>query len=168
MRLFDRGGSGDDPVARRRPRQRSPPPAAAKTQNEIRRVSLRRRSIPSIASRARVKVTKITNNARFALIVQRPHRFVPRRGGARPSAPPCGCLIGVAAAMTPWLGAARGSGRRHPQRPKHKTKFGAANGKEWVNGVAYTWLCSRSSELSAASFVNKAAQSGLLIASKDH
>jgi hypothetical protein len=26
MRLFDRGGSGDDPVARRRPRQRSPPP----------------------------------------------------------------------------------------------------------------------------------------------
>ena len=46
MRLFDRGGSGDDPVARRRPRQRSPPPAAAQTQNEIRRVSLRRRSIP--------------------------------------------------------------------------------------------------------------------------
>src|SRR5271157_1249313 len=38
--------------------------------------------------------------------------------------PPCGCLIGVAAATTPWLGAARGSGRRHPQRPKHKTKFG--------------------------------------------
>ncbi|MGA7232097.1 MAG: hypothetical protein WBX95_14350 [Xanthobacteraceae bacterium] len=46
-------------MARRRPRQRSPPPAAAKTQNEIRRVSLRRRSIPSLASRARVEVTTL-------------------------------------------------------------------------------------------------------------
>ena len=37
-----------------------------------------------------------------------------------------GCLIGVAAATTPWLGAARGSGRRQPQQPKHQTKFGGS------------------------------------------
>ena len=94
-RLFDRGGSGDDPVARRRPRQRRRHPQRPKHKTKCGGSVGGGARFAYCLARARVKHTNMVKNALHG-----------------------GCLIGVAAATTPWLGTIRGSGRRHPQRTK--------------------------------------------------
>ena len=99
MRSCKPGAVSIDRLAQRRP----PPPSAPAIAKSKKKIGDARRPL----------LSELTTRLRSNMVNPRSSMRLFDRGGS---------------AMTPWLGAARGSGRRHPQRPTLPSKLGGAVG----------------------------------------